>query len=211
MTRAEFEKLNANLFAALVEAVIKMLEDSKLRKEQIDNIVLAGGSCRIPSIQKLFHNYFDGKSLSFSFLECTTQAAVGAAILGANLQGYEDEFIRDLVQVVPYSIGVEIKGRHFEAIIKRNSKIPQCITRTYSTYNDYQSKALIAVYEGDKVCAKDNLCLGQVIVRNIHEEPRGFSEIDVTIEFHQDYDITVKAVDVNSQQLGVFFKVSKVR
>ena len=211
LTREEFEKLNGNLFVALLEPVGKVLDDSKLRKEQIDEVVLAGGSCRIPCIQRLFCNYFDRKSLSFSFTECTTQAAIGAAILAANLQGYESDSFSNLVQVIPNSIGVETKGRTFGTVIKRNSKVPQSITKTYSTYNDYQRKALIAVYEGERVHAKDNFFLGQVIVRNIHERPQGFPEIDVTIEFDQDCEITVKVVDVNSDQLGTSFKVTMVR
>ena len=211
LTRAEFEKLNGNLFVALLEPVGRVLDDSKLRKEQIDEVVLAGGSCRIPCIQRLFRNYFDRESLSFSFSECTTQAAIGAAILGANLQGYESQSISKLIQVIPNSIGVEIKGRNFGTVIKRNSKVPQSITKTYSTYNDYQSQALIAVYEGERIYAKDNFFLGQVIVKNIHEQPRGFPEIDVTIEFDQDRNITVKVVDVNSDQLGTSFTVTMVR
>ena len=200
LTRTEFEEMNEDLFKAILEPIQTVLQEAEVSRAEVDRVVLVGGCTRIPKIQKNVGIFFNNKSLTFSFSDCLTLPASGAAILAANLQGYEDQFIGDLVQVAPYSIGVETAGENMTNLIDKNTEIPKRQTKSFSTLIDYQEKALITVYEGDQPRVKDNEYLGQLLLKNVRREPQGFPKFDVEFEIDRDCNISVSVTVASSRQ-----------
>ncbi|XP_060522752.1 heat shock protein 68-like isoform X2 [Cylas formicarius] len=199
ISRARFEELNSDLFRSTLAPVEKALNDAGTDKNKIDDVVLVGGSTRIPKIQSLLQNYFNGKSLNLS-INPDEAVAYGAAVQAAILSGDSSSKIQDvlLVDVTPLSLGIETAGGVMSKIVERNSRIPCKQTQTFTTYSDNQPAVTIQVFEGERAMTKDNNLLGNFDLSGIPPAPRGVPKIDVTFDLDANGILNVTAVEVGT-------------
>jgi L1 cell adhesion molecule like protein len=199
ITRAKFESLCDDLFRSCLKPVEKALADAKLDKASIDEIVLVGGSTRIPRVQKLLQDFFNGKQLNMS-INPDEAVAYGAAIQAATLSKHVDQTNENaplVLDVAPLTLGVEIQGAIMEPLISRNTTIPTKQTKSFTTGVHNQPAASIRVFEGERAMTKDNHLLGEFTL-NLPPAPSGTPQIEVTFDIDANGILSVSAVDKSS-------------
>lgn len=194
LTRAKFEEINMDLFRRTMKPVEQVLKDAGVKKDQVDDVVLVGGSTRIPKVQQLLKDYFNGKEPSRG-INPDEAVAYGAAVQGGILSGEEGSTDMLLIDVCPLTMGIETTGGVMTKLISRNTVVPTKKSQIFSTAVDNQPTVSIQVFEGERSMTKDNHELGKFDLTNIPPAPRGQPQIEVTFEIDANGILTVSAVD----------------
>lgn len=201
LTRAQFEKLNHELFMRTLEPVRAVLKDAGLEKTDVNTVILAGGSARIPKVQQILSQFFDGKELTRS-INPDEVVAYGAAIQAASLSTEGDEQEVPLIDVTPLSLGIQTAGGFMTSVLKRNTPLPAENTMVFSTHKDNQEMATVKVFQGERLMAKNNRLLGSFQIKGIPPAPRGVPQIHVSFKVDVNGLLSVEARDTSSGQSG---------
>ncbi|GAB9475427.1 hypothetical protein Gpo141_00012525 [Globisporangium polare] len=196
VTRAKFESLGEELFKRCEETVLKVLSDANMKPGDITELVLVGGSTRIPKVQTMLSGLFNGKELSKS-INPDEAVAYGAAVQGAILSGIRNDATNSLllVDVTPLSLGIETVGKVMSVLIKRNTAIPVRKTRVYTTEEDYQTSVDVCIYEGERASTAVNNKLGEFNISGLERAKRGEPQVEVTFEIDANGILNVSARD----------------
>jgi L1 cell adhesion molecule like protein len=196
VTRAKFEALQKSAFTTCLATVQNVLKDAKLKTDAIDEIVLVGGSTRIPKLQEMLVSMFNGKALCKT-LNPDEAVAYGAAVQGAILCGKRNSKTDSLLlmDVTPLSLGIETTGRVMSVVIPRNTPIPCVKTQTYTTESNYQTKVDVSVYEGERLKSDENNMLGEFTISGIESAKRGEPQVDVSFSIDSNGILNVTAKD----------------
>uniref|UniRef100_A0A175YPE2 Heat shock protein 70 n=1 Tax=Daucus carota subsp. sativus TaxID=79200 RepID=A0A175YPE2_DAUCS len=194
VTRAKFENLNLDLFRSCVDTVKKCLQDVEMDKNNVDDVVLVGGSTRIPKVQQLLQQFFNGKELCKN-INPEEAVAYGAAVQAAVLSGEANHNIKNLMllDVTPLSLGTEVSGNLMDVIIPRNTTVPVSMQNFFSTVRDDQKVVGVGVYEGERTRVEDNNLLGEFELRDLPPAPRGKVKICITFTIDGDGVLNVSA------------------
>ncbi|XP_042027656.1 heat shock cognate 70 kDa protein-like isoform X2 [Salvia splendens] len=199
ISRVTFDDLNMDLFNKCMELVEKCVSDAKMEKSSVDEVLLVGGSSRIPKLQEMLKEFFDGKEVRKT-INPDEAVAYGAAVLAAKLSGEGNEKVQKLIlfEVTPLSLGVEIMGHLMSVCIPRNTPIPTRRVCTYRTLYDNQTAAGILVYEGERSKSKDNNLLGEFTLKGLPAAPRGDVEVKVCFEIDENGILNVSAEHIQT-------------
>lgn len=202
LSRAKFDEICMDIFKRTIEPVKKVLADAKMKPENVDEIILVGGSTRIPKVRSLLSEFFGGKSLKES-VNPDEAVAYGACVQAAILSGLGEEKTNDivLVDVTPLSLGVKAAGDMMSVIIERNKTIPVKVSKEFSTHSDNQTTVSIDIYEGERQLASGNNLLDSFTLDGIPPAPRGVPKIEVTFSIDSNGILNVTAKDKASSKV----------